>query len=120
MHEMSLAGGVLKLVEDALKDQPPVRLRRITLDVGVLAGVDLSALRFALEALRANSVLHEAEIEICELPASAWCLDCAQAVSIASRLDDCPQCGGRHLQQLAGGELRVRELIVDDLVSAAD
>ncbi|SEQ42637.1 hydrogenase nickel incorporation protein HypA/HybF [Solimonas aquatica] len=117
MHEMSLAGGVLQLVEDTLRAQPPVRLRAITVDVGALAGVDLAALRFALEALRAGTVLQDAQIEIQELPASAWCLDCAQSVEISSRLDDCPRCGGRHLQPLAGSELRLRELIVDDLVS---
>ncbi|PXV65664.1 hydrogenase/urease nickel incorporation metallochaperone HypA [Sinimarinibacterium flocculans] len=57
MHELSLASGVLTLVDDALRGQGRVRLERVVLEVGSLAGVEIAALRFALESLAPGSVL---------------------------------------------------------------
>lgn len=115
MHELSLASGVLTLVDDALRGQGRVRLERVVLEVGSLAGVEIAALRFALESLAPGSVLQDAAIEIDEVPARAWCMACAVPVPIHSRLDDCPRCRGRQLQPIGGTELRVRELRVIDL-----
>lgn len=115
MHELSLATGVLSLVEDAVRGEGPVRVERVVLEVGRLAGVETAALRFALESLAPDSVLQYASIEIEETDARAWCMNCAAPVAICSRLDDCPRCGGRQLQPIGGTELRVRELRVVDL-----
>jgi len=49
MHEASLAGGVLQLVEDAARREGFTRLISLRLEAGELAGVDVRALRFALE-----------------------------------------------------------------------
>jgi len=51
MHEMSLAGGILKVVDDAAEREPFARVQRLTLSAGALAGVEVRALRFALEAI---------------------------------------------------------------------
>ena len=119
MHEVSLAGGVIRLVEDALAREPRVRLKRLVLDLGVLAGVETRALRFALDALAPGSVLAGAALAIDEVSGQAWCLDCAANVPIRSRLDACPRCGGHWLQANGGTDLRVRELIVEDLPNPA-
>lgn len=117
MHELSLATGVLQLAEDALRDSD-AEVRRITIEVGSLSGVEPAALRFALESLAPGSVLAGADFELVGLPASAWCLQCAQVVAISSRLEACPCCGGHQLQALGGTELRVRELYVADRLKA--
>ena len=114
MHELSLAGGVLKLVEDAAAREGFARVRRLTLEAGALAGVEVRALRFALQALQPGTCLEGAEIEIDEPPAPAWCHQCCASVEVRSRLDDCPRCGGARLLPTGGTELRVRELIVHD------
>lgn len=115
MHEVSLAGGILKLVEDTLaRETCPVRLRRIVIEVGALAGVEIRALEFALEALAPGTVLEGSEIVIETAPGQAWCLHCGDNVPILSRLDACPRCGGFQLQPNGGTELRLRELLVDD------
>jgi hydrogenase nickel incorporation protein HypA/HybF len=114
MHELSLAGGVLQVVEDAAAREGFVRVRRLTLEAGALAGVELRALRFALESLMPGTCLEGALIEIEEPPAPAWCHGCCTTVEVRSRLDDCPRCGSPRLQPTGGTELRVRELIVHD------
>lgn len=114
MHEMSLAAGVLRVVEDAAARERFSRVKRVTLEAGALAGVEVGALRFALEAIAPGTVLDGAAIEIDERPGRAWCLRCATSVEIASRADPCPRCGTWQLTPTGGTELKVRELIVHD------
>jgi hydrogenase nickel incorporation protein HypA/HybF len=114
MHEMSLAGGVLRLVEDSAAREGFRQVRRLTLAAGALAGVEPQALRFALEALQPGTLLEGAEIVIEQPAGEAWCMRCDIRVAIASRADACPRCGGWQLQPTAGTELKVVDLIVSD------
>lgn len=114
MHELSLAGGILKLVEDAARREGFVRVERLTLEAGALSGVDAHALRFAIEAIARSTCLQSAELVIEEPPGQAWCMACSQTVTIHSRLDDCPLCHGHQLQATGGTELRVLDLVVHD------
>ncbi|WP_085318039.1 hydrogenase maturation nickel metallochaperone HypA [Derxia lacustris] len=119
MHEVSLAGGILTIVEDAQAREGFASVTRLTLGVGVLAGVEVRALRFALDGLAPGTVLDGATIVIEEEPARAWCLGCDSSVAIASRLDACPNCGSHRLQPTGGTELRVTDLIVRDAAPPA-
>lgn len=119
MHEVSLAGGVLQLVEDTAQREGFRRLLALRLEAGQLAGVDVSALRFALECIAPGTLLEGAEIEIDTPPGQAWCMDCAQNVPLAQRGDACPLCGGYHVQANAGMALRVVDMRVDDAPPAA-
>ena len=114
MHEMSLAGGILKLVEDAAVRERFKRVQKLTLEAGALSGVEVSALRFALDAIAPGSCLDGAEIVIDQPPGQAWCLRCAVTVPIDARTDPCPRCGGWQLQPTGGTELKVRDLMVLD------
>lgn len=114
MHEMSLAGGILRVVEDAAAREHFRRVSRLSLEAGVLAGVEVSALRFALEVMAPGTVLDGAAIDIDEPAGRAWCMACGQNVAIAARTDPCPHCGGWQLTPTGGTELKVRELIVHD------
>jgi len=64
MHEVSLAGGILSAVEAAARRDPFVRVSRLRLEAGKLAGVEIEALRFALEALAPGTLLAGAQIDI--------------------------------------------------------
>jgi len=112
MHEVSLAGGILSVLEQTRERDPFERVIHLRLQAGALCGVEIPALRFALESIAPGTCLAEAVIDIEELPASAWCLPCGQSVPIFSRLDSCPQCGSHQLQATGGTELRVMEMRV--------
>lgn len=114
MHELSLAGGILRVVEDAAAREGFVRVSQLHLEAGALAGVEVRALRFALDTLSPGTCLAGAEILIDEPPGTAWCLRCSTTVEIRSRADACPQCGGHQLQPTGGTELRVVDLMVHD------
>ena len=48
-----------------------------------------------------------AELEIVETPGEAWCMKCSRTVPVASRADDCPECGSAQLQVTSGDAMRV-------------
>jgi hydrogenase nickel incorporation protein HypA/HybF len=98
MHEMSLAGGILKLVEDAALRERFAQVTRLRLEAGRFCGVEVRALRFAID----------------EPAGAAWCLQCSAAVEIQNRADPCPACGSHRLQATGGTELRVVEMLVQD------
>ncbi|GCL62533.1 hydrogenase maturation nickel metallochaperone HypA/HybF [Pseudaquabacterium pictum] len=114
MHEASLAGGILQLVEDAARREGFVRVTRLRLEAGQLAGVEPRALRFALEALAPGTCLQGSTLEIDEPPGQAWCLPCGTTVAIGQRGDACPLCGGWQLQATGGTALRVVDMTVED------
>jgi hydrogenase nickel incorporation protein HypA/HybF len=129
MHEMSLAEGVIGVVQDAARayeealsrgdsDSPsaaaqharPCLVRTVRLEIGALAAVELDALRFAFEVVKRGSVAEDAELEIVHVPGSAWCMQCSRSVAIAERTEPCPECGSWQLQVTGGSQMRVKEL----------
>ena len=114
MHEASLAGGVLRIVEQAARRDGFKRVKSIRLEVGQLAGVELRALQFALEALAPGTLLDGARFEFDQPAGVAWCLPCGRNTPLAERGDPCQYCGGYQLQPTGGTEFRVVDLMVED------
>lgn len=54
MHELSLAGGILRVLEQTRERDPFERITQLRLEVGVLAGVEIESLRFALSSIATN------------------------------------------------------------------
>lgn len=113
MHEVSLAGGILKIAEDAARREKFSRVTELRLEAGALSGVEIRALRFALEAIAPQTCLEGARIDIETPAATAWCMHCSASVPISERGDACPQCGGYRLQPTSGMELRVVDMLVE-------
>lgn len=114
MHEASLAGGILRLVEQSAEKEGFARVTMLRLEVGRLAGVELRALRFALEALAPGTLLADTRFEFDEPPGVAWCLPCGMNTPLAQRGEPCVHCGGYQLQPTGGTEFRVTEMLVED------
>jgi len=114
MHELSLADEIVRMVEAAAAREHFKRVITLRLEAGALAGVEASALRFALDAIVPGTCLEGAQIHIDQPPGHAWCARCGAEVTITSRADPCPLCGGCPVQVTGGSELRVRDLIVLD------
>ncbi len=48
MHEMAICEGIFQVIEDQAKAQQCTRVRRVGMEIGPLAGVDVEALTFSM------------------------------------------------------------------------
>lgn len=113
MHEMSLAEGVLHILQDQALAQNFSRVKTVWLELGELSHVDPHAIGFCFDAVTRGSLAEGAKLEIVRTPGQAWCHDCAETVKVAALGDPCPTCGGYKLQVTGGDDMRVLELEVD-------
>jgi hydrogenase nickel incorporation protein HypA/HybF len=113
MHEMSLAEGILQLIEDAARQQNVQRVSAVYVEVGQLASVEVESLRFCFDVVIKDSVADGARLEIIDVPGTGWCIDCSQSVPMDDKLAGCPRCGGYRVQVTGGTEMRVRELEIE-------
>jgi len=113
MHEMSLAQGVLEILEDAARREGATRVRTVWLELGALSSVEPEAMAFCFEAVTRGTVADGAQLRIENVEGRAWCLRCSRSVTISRRDDPCPGCGGYQLQVTDGTQMRVRELEIE-------
>lgn len=113
MHEMSLAEGILQLIEETVRRENLNRVTAVYLEIGRLASVEVESLRFCFDVVIKDSVADGARLEIIDVPGTGWCMDCNESVPMSDKLGGCPRCGGWRVQVTGGTEMRVKELEVD-------
>lgn len=113
MHELSLCEGILEILENSAASQGFERVKTVWLEIGTLAGVEQSALRFHFDIVTRGTLADAAELKIIDLPAEAWCIQCSKQVTVNQRYDACSNCGSYQLQINCGEEMRIKELEVE-------
>lgn len=113
MHEMSLAEGIVQLVEDTVRADGCSKVKAVWLEIGQLAAVEKEALRFCFDAVTRDTVAEGARLEIIETPGQGWCMKCEGNVAVTALYDACPVCGSYQIQVTGGSEMRVKELEVE-------
>ncbi|MBI5109246.1 MAG: hydrogenase maturation nickel metallochaperone HypA [Rhodocyclales bacterium] len=112
MHEMSLAEGVLQVIEDAARAQEFSKVKAVWLEIGQLSGVEVEAMKFCFDAVVRDSIADGARLEIIATPGSGWCMQCSTTVPMSEVFGECPDCGSHQMQVTGGTEMRVKELEV--------
>ena len=113
MHEMSLAEGILQLIEEAAQSQGFSRVGAVWLEIGRLASVEPEALRFSFDVVTKGSLADGARLEIVAVAGRGWCLACGKSVELPALYEPCPDCGSFQVQVTGGTEMRVKELEVE-------
>lgn len=113
MHEMSLAEGVLQLVEDTARREGARRVKLVVLEIGRLSAVEPEALKFCFAAVTHGSMAQGAALQIDAVPGAGWCLPCGATVPISELYGACPQCGSHQVQPTGGTEMRVKEIEIE-------
>jgi hydrogenase nickel incorporation protein HypA/HybF len=112
MHEVALCHSLVGLIREQQRERGFSRVRRVIVEIGVLGHVDAHALDFAFDVEAKDSPAEGAVLEIREIDGRAWCMNCSELVSIDTRGDPCPGCGGFAMIVEQGDELRLKELEV--------
>ncbi len=114
MHEMSLAIEVLKIAEKNAVESGANEITVIELDVGQMAGVMIHALEFCLEAAKNDTMAESAEIVIHKIDSIGECPNCESRFPVESQFSKCPQCNDHYLKIVAGDDLKVRAIEVEN------
>ena len=110
MHEMALAESVREIVDQTARANGARHVSSVRLEVGRLAEVEPAALRFAFEVVMRGSLAEQARLDIVETAGTAWCMPCAEPVTIDRRGDPCPRCASWQLQVTGGDRMRVMDI----------
>ena len=111
MHELSIADAVVKIVSRHAAGR---RVHKVQLRVGHLRQVIPSALEFAFQVLTDGTPLEGAELEIEDVPARGRCRTCGAETTMTGFPLLCASCGGMDIELVAGEELLVDALEVEE------
>ncbi|MBV9196553.1 MAG: hydrogenase maturation nickel metallochaperone HypA [Solirubrobacterales bacterium] len=111
MHELSIAQAIVAI---AARNADGRTVRRVELRVGHLRQVVPAALEFAWQLLTEGSALEGAELAIEAVPARGRCRGCGAETTVPDFPLRCGRCGGLDLEIVAGEELLVDALELDD------
>lgn len=116
MHELGITRSVVAICAEQAQG---ARVTRVTLEVGQLAAVMPDALRFCFEICARDTLVEGAELEIIDLPGRGRCRDCGEEVELEQLFGRCA-CGSCNLELIAGQELRIRQMEIEQCVQPAD
>lgn len=110
MHKLGITRNVVAIVSDAAGGR---RVRCVTLEIGQHAGVVSDANAFCFDVVMKGTALEGAGLEIPSIEACAGCSDCGAAFAIPA-LAPARGCGSRNLVRLAGEELNVKSMELEE------
>ena len=113
MHELSLAEGIVELIEEQAKQDAFTKVKRVHVVVGALSHVMPEALAFGFVSAAKGTLAEGAELVLTRPPGTASCMGCGKDVTIERRGDPCPECGSFQVLVTGGDELRVTDLDVE-------
>lgn len=116
MHELSLAAAI---VEIAAAHAGGRRVTGVHVRVGHLRQVVPSALTFGFELVAQGTAAEGARLEIESVPVEALCRRCGADARPTEFPLLCGRCGSAELEILAGEELRVESLEIEEPEEAA-
>lgn len=113
MHEMSIAEGIVQVLEEEAGRQNYQQVKKVWLEIGPLSAIEPESLRFCFDVVTRDTLADGAELIIINTEGEAFCLQCLETVPVQQKYDACKKCGSYQLQITQGDEMRIKELEVD-------
>ncbi len=114
MHELSAARNIVDIVTSHLPGAQGSRVRKIRLRLGEAAGVEAGSLEFGFRCLTAGTSLEPASLEIERVPYTVACRRCGATNRADPALMLCPACESVDVRVIAGCELDVVSIEVEN------
>ena len=111
MHELSITQNIVDIACELAGSR---RLRAVRVRIGRLTGIDVRAVRFCYDLCAQGTVAEGSRLEIDEVPGSGRCSQCQREIALDLPLAVCPCERAAGIERVAGDELLVTELEVDD------
>jgi hydrogenase nickel incorporation protein HypA/HybF len=115
MHELSVATAILNT---ALKHGEDRRVSVVSVRVGAMRQVVPGSLRFYFEIVARDTTCEDAALELVEITTELHCSGCGLRWSPEIPAFRCPDCGSADVRMLAGEELEVDYIEVEERETA--
>ena len=112
MHELSLCQSIIEIINQYVSEKENPIVKKITLEIGQLTGIDDSALRFSFDVITKGTVAEGAILEIMPIEGRAVCDTCQKIVILKNYYDPCENCSQFSSTIIQGNELRVKSMEV--------
>ena len=113
MHELAIAESILDAVRKELTAYPGAVPKRVGVKVGVLAAVDVDALRFCFEIAVRGTEWSLLELDARVIAGEVSCLVCGHKMRAESTVLDCALCGSAQTVMNGSDELDLDYLEVE-------
>lgn len=116
MHELAIARNIVAIVAEKAEGR---RVRKVTLEVGRLSGVMAGAVAFCFDEVAAGTPLDGAGLDIREIDGRGRCRACNLEFAKPTLFAPCP-CGSRQTVLLAGDELNIKSMELEEFGPCAE
>jgi hydrogenase nickel incorporation protein HypA/HybF len=116
MHELALAESIVRIASEHARGR---RVRTVRVAAGHLRQVVPDALAFAFELVALGTPVEGAELELRVVPAEARCRTCCARTEQEAFPLRCGVCGALDVEVVAGEELVVEELELEEEAEVA-
>ncbi len=107
MHELGIAESIVNIVLKECSNNRIAKVTTVGVRIGILSGVNSSALEFSFEAITADTPLSGASLRIEEIPASGTCRSCKKSFEVQECIFICPNCSSGDIEIQKGQELDI-------------
>lgn len=114
MHEVGIASEILRASYAEAARRPGARLVAVTVRIGVLAGVDADALRFAWDVMSEQAEDGPVTLEIQMMPRRNCCQVCGCEFVTEMYSEPCPECSSDDSTLLGGDEMQLASVEVEE------
>ncbi len=110
MHELSVVQALLREIDAIAIANDAAAVRRVTVQIGPLCGVDPALLASAFEAARGLGLTAGTELVFESLAVKVRCRECGEDSTVTPNRLLCGSCGGYRTTLLTGDELLLRRV----------
>ena len=114
MHEVTIAHAIINIASKAASAGHSGNITAVGVQIGELSGIETDALDFAFSVCKDGTPLQHAELQIMMTEGRGQCLECTSAFPLHAYAALCPQCNSNAITILAGKEMKVLHITVDD------
>ena len=111
MHELAMCNSIAKAVCENAADR---RVRSVHLRIGELRQVIPETLAYCWDLVDRGPLLAGCVLDIDYVPAEVECDSCATRTTLGATVWNCPACGGSAVHVVAGYELTIVSMDVED------
>jgi hydrogenase nickel incorporation protein HypA/HybF len=112
MHELNLCISLIQTLQQSVQkaDEEIRQIKKIWIEVGELAGIELDALLFSFPIAAKGTIAENSMLEIITIKGQAWCENCQQAISIKTLFHPCQKCNCYTYNVTQGKEFRLLKI----------